>query len=277
MRGDRSCRRWLQCGLLACGLLCAWGASAASLRVGSTGSAAPLIRLLFEEFRKEEPSAQLDLAAPPLGTGGALRALGAGQIDLAVAGRALKAEEKSRVGPHFDLAATPFVMATPDGVRPGGFSLNELAAVYRGDLQKWDGGKPIRLVLRAGFESDNLQLRSMAPSLDAALEIAAQRPGMAVGKDDLDTLALLTQTSGAFGPTSLGLISTVGASLKLMPLDGVMPSLATLRSGQYPWRKSLTVVLPAKPSPLAQRFAAFLRGSKAGALMIRYDYLPLEP
>ena len=43
------------------------------------------------------------------------------------------------------------------------------------------------------------------------------------------------------------------------------------------WRKSLIAVLPAKPSPLAQRFAADLDGRRAANLMLRYDYLPLVP
>lgn len=266
-------------GGIVCVFLLAWGAGAGAetLRMAGTGSAAPLFRLLCDEFRKNEAAAECVQVSPPLGTGGALRALAAGQIDLAIAGRALKAEEKARVGQHFDFAATPFVLASSDGQRPEGFDFDQLAAVYRGDLRQWNGGKPIRLVLRAAFESDNMQLRSMAPALDAAVEAAARRPGMAVGKDDLDTLALLEHTAGSLGPTSLGLISTLGARLSLVPLNGVAPSLAALRNGQYPWRKTLTVVLPAQPSPLARRFADFLRGSRAAALMTRYDYLPLVP
>lgn len=266
-------------GVLALCLAFVWSTAvrAETLRVGSTGSAAPLIRLLFEEFRKQAPDAELDLATPPLGSGGALRALVGGQIAFAIIGRPLTPEEKSHIGLQFDLAATPFVMASSAGVRRHGFRLDELAAVYKGSLRYWDDGKPIRLVLRASFESDTLQLRSMSPQLDAAMDIAAQRPGMAIGKDDLDTLALLTKTSGSFGPTTLGLLTAAGVRLSLFPLDGIEPSVAAMRSGRYPWRKTLSVVLPQSASPLALRFADFLRGRQTAALMSRYDYLPLVP
>lgn len=265
--------------LLAFCLVFAWStaAQAETLRVGSTGSAAPLIRLLFDEFRTQAPDADLDLATPPLGSGGALRALVGGKIAFAIVGRALQPEEQSRIGQQFDLAATPFVLASSAGVRRNGFTLDEVAAVYKGNLLHWDDGKPIRLVLRASFESDTLQLRSMSPQLDAVADIAARRPGMAMGKDDLDTLALLKQTPGSFGPTTLGLLTTAGVRLSLFPLNGSEPSIAALQNGRYPWRKTLKVVLPPSPSPLALRFADFLRGDKAAAVMSRSDYLPLVP
>ena len=47
--------------------------------------------------------------------------------------------------------------------------------------------------------------------------------------------------------------------------------------GSYPWRKTLTVVLPLKASPAAAKFAEFIRSRKAGEVMLRYDYLPAGP
>jgi phosphate transport system substrate-binding protein len=250
---------------------------AESLRVGGTGSAGPAIRLLFEEFRKEAPGASLDLAEPPLGTGGAFRALADGHIDLAFAGRGPKAEELPHVGRHFELAATPFVMASADGQRRDGFSLDELAAVYAGSLMHWDDGAPIRLILRPSFESDTRELKSMAPALAAAVDAAARRPGMVLGRDDLDTLAWLTLTSGSLGPTTLGLLKSTATCLTVFPLNGIKPSVAALKAGTYPWRKILTVILPLRPTPLALRFFDFLHGEKARAILARHDYLPLVP
>ncbi len=263
--------------VFALGLGAGAAVRAESLAVGGTGSAGPLIRLLFDEFRGEAPGAGLDLAEPPLGTGGALRALANGRIDLALAGRAPKADELAHGGRHFELAATPFVLATADGRRRAGFSRDELAAVYAGDLPYWDDGAPIRLILRPAFDTDTHELKAMGPAMAMAVEAAARRPGMVTGQDDLDTLAWLARTRGSLGPTTLGLLRTTDTQLASLPLDGVRPSLAALRDGSYPWRKVLTVVLPPRPTPLAQRFADFLRGERARRVMLRHDYLPLPP
>ena len=248
--------------------------SAETLRVGGTGSSASLVERLFDEFRKQMPDAELVQPSPPLGSGGALKALAGGRIDLAFAGRALKPEEAAQVGRHFRLASTPFVLASSGGQKKNGFSLDELASVYSGTQSGWDNGTPIRLVLRASFESDTVLLRAMSPAMARAVDDAARRPGMAMGQDDLETLKLLTRVQGSLGPTTQGLLSVTGSRLTVLPLNGVTPSLATLRSGSYAWSKDMIVTLPRQPTPLAERFVGFLRSDKARALLLRYDYLP---
>ena len=206
-----------------------------------------------------------------------MKALRAGLIDIAVIGRALSSEEVGFVGRSFPLASTPFVLASQGGRRAASFSHDELAAVYEGRLQRWDDGKPIRLVLRASTESDTKTLKSFSPAMAGAVDAAAKRPGMAMGRDDLDTVNLLKQAPGSLGPTTLGLLRTLDVRLELLPLGGVDPTVENLKSGRYPWRKTLTVVLAARPSPLAERFAAFLYSAEAAEILRRYDYLPERP
>lgn len=265
------------CLTLVLALVLAAPVCAGELIVGGTGSSGPLAQLLFEAYRKQAPEHSLRLISPPLGTNGALRALEQNRVHLVLAGRPLAKEELARFGQHFDLADTPFVMASRDGQRPGGFSLDELAQVYEGRLTTWGDGAPIRLVLRGAFESDTLLLKDMSGALAQAMEVAKNRPGMAGAVNDLETVTVLTGTRGALGPTTLGLLTSLNVRLQVFALNGAAPSLANLKSGKYPWRKRLTVVLPQQPSPEATAFAAFLRSAKARELLLRNDYLPLTP
>ncbi len=235
------------------------------------------MKLLFEEFNKQSPGITLNVVSPSLGSGGGIKAVSVRKIDLAVSARPLKAEEAAVLGQHFDFAATAFVLVTNGGERRNGFALDDLARVYEGRLQTWDNGAQIRLVLRTRDDSDTAQLKSMSPAMDKAVLIADQRQGMVFGNDDMDTLELLTRTAGALGPTSLGFLRTTGSRLTVLALNGVMPSATGLKDGSYPWRKTLTVVLPLKASPAAAKFAEFIRSRKAGEVMLRYDYLPAGP
>lgn len=259
---------WLLVGVLPK----AW---AQTLAVGGTGSSGPLMQVLFDEYRKQAPGVSFHLVTPPLGSNGGMKALEVGRIDLAVAGRPLEPEELTRFGSSFPLADTPFVMASLDGQRRNGFSLPELASVYDNNLQKWDSGARIRLVLRGSFESDTLMLKSMSSDMAHAVDIASHRPGMVYTESDLSTVALLTKTPDALAPTTLGLLATLGVDLKVFPLDGVTPSIVTLKSGTYPWYKRLTVILPKQPSTVAQDFATFLRSLQARGVMEQYQYLPV--
>lgn len=252
-------------------------ARAGELIVAGTGSSGPLVQILFDAYRKQAPEHTLRLIAPPLGTNGALRALEQGRVHLVMVGRPLAQAEFAKFGQHFHLADTPFVMASRDGLRRGGFSLDDLAKVYAGTLVKWDDGAPIRLVLRGAFESDTLLLKEMSTPLAEALETSKHRPGMAGAVNDLETVSVLAAVKGSLGPTTLGLLTTMNVRLHLFSLNGAAPTIANLKTGKYPWHKRLTVVLPQRPSPEATAFAGFLRSATARDLLLRNDYLPLTP
>jgi phosphate transport system substrate-binding protein len=257
--------------------LLAFPASAEALRVGGTGSAEPLLQRLFEEFSRQAPEASFKIISPPLGSGGGIKALLAGRADLVVIARPLRAEEAALLGRQFVLADTPFIVATHGGQRRNGFTFDELAQVYEGRLLTWEGGKTIRLVLRIREDGDTVQLKALSPALDKAVGNADRRPGMVYGHDDMDTLEILTRTPGSLGPTSLGLLRTTASQLSVLALNGITPSLTSMKNGSYPWRKTLTVVLPVKADPAAEKFADFLRSAKAGEILLRYEYLPARP
>jgi ABC-type phosphate transport system, periplasmic component len=84
-------------------LLAVLSASAEELRVGGTGSSQPIIQLLFDEFRKQAPEVALRQLSPPIGSGGALKALAAGRIDLGVIGRPLNPESRQASASIFSL------------------------------------------------------------------------------------------------------------------------------------------------------------------------------
>jgi phosphate transport system substrate-binding protein len=252
-------------------------ARAESLLIGGTGSCEPLMKRLCDEFAKLSPEVPCTLVSPPLGSAGALRALGVGKVDLAIIARPLKGAEKDSLGRNFELGETPFALVTQGGQRRQGFTLDELASVYRGELLTWDNGDPIRLVLRTRDDSETAQLRSMSPAMEQAVALAERREGMVYGNDDMDTLALLTRTPGSLGPGSPGLLRSSGVHLTALPINGVTPSLGNLKNGSYPWRKTLSVVLPATPGPTAVKFADFLRSNKASEVLRRNDYLPARP
>jgi phosphate transport system substrate-binding protein len=241
--------------------------------VGGTGSSGPLMQLLIDRFRSSHPQAEFRIVTPPMGSGGALRALAAGKIDIAVTARRPD-EDGAGIRVAVELARTPFVMATRDGVRPRGFGLAELAEVYAGRLTAWDDGRPIRLILRAPEESDTLALRAMSPEMDAAVRAAAQRTGMVTAENDLDTLEVLEKVPAALAPTTLGLLHTLGKDHRVLPLAGVAPTLVALESGRYPWSKRLFAVHDARPTPATRAFLDFLRTAAAQETMRRADYLP---
>lgn len=256
-------------------LLLSVGASAVAdtLTAGGTGSSGPLLRLLFEDFAKMEPGNALRIIAPPLGSGGASKALLGGRIGLAVIAYKPTEDLLGKSSLWFHLADTPFVMATNDHGERHDLSIDDLAKIYGREITKWKSGTPIRLILRASFDTDTKLLKSMSPAMAMAVDHAAKLSGMPTATDDHETLDMLTDIQGSLGPISLGHLRTTQSSLQIVHIGGIQPSLASLSDGRYPWRKSLYLVLPEKPSVLAAKFAAYLRSKRAETILERYGYL----
>lgn len=260
--------------LFACLLLSAGTQAAAdTLTIGGTGSSEPLLRILFEDFTRKEPGHTLRTIFPPLGSGGAAKALLAGRIDIAVLANKPTQDQLGKSGLWLHLADTPFVMVTNDPSGHDGLTIDELAKIYRREITTWKSGTSIRLILRASFDTDTKLLKSMSSGMAAAVDEAAKHSGMPTATDDLDTLDLLTRIRGSLGPISLGHLRTTGSSLQIVPIDGKSPSLAALSDGSYPWRKGLYLVLPRKPGALAEKFAAYGRSNAAEVMLNRYGYV----
>jgi phosphate transport system substrate-binding protein len=260
--------------VLCFALLVARLALAEPIRVGGTGSASPLMQELGLAYARLHPGSTIQVMMPPPGTGGGVSMLIAGKLDVALAGRKLKPEEQSQVGAVFPYARTPLVFAGR-GQRKSGFTRDQISDLYSGRLSHWDDVVAIRLLMRSPYESDTLQLRALSPAVSEALQLAFARPGMTYAENDIDAIDLLARIPGSFGTTTLGLLRKVAPWLQIYPVDGVMPTLATLADGSYPLSKSIYIVAGRHPSEATRRFIEFLRTPQALEVLRRGDYLPL--
>lgn len=248
--------------------------SAETILAGGTGSGSRLLQALAEEYGRTSRGAVIRVADPPLGSGAAIRAVRDGKLHLAISGRPLEGDERGAELAEFELARTPFVFASRDGVQHGGFSLGQLEDIYGGRRGTWEGGGHVRLVLRPKIDADNLILRAMSPGMDKALTQAFERKGMVVATSDMEALEIIEQTPGSLGATTLGLIRLQGSSVQVFPIAGRPPSVKALSDGTYPWFKPLYLVTR-KPAPAGvQAFLDFLTSPQAAEFMARTEHLP---
>lgn len=260
--------------LVVLGSHAAW---ADALKIGGTGSGSVLLRELADEYCARHPGEQVEVLPFSLGTGGGVRALAAGKIDLAVLGRPVKDDEKQE---NFRVTAwtrTPLVLATSTGVLAGGLSVPLLVDILRMRRTTWDDGSRIRLILRIPQETDTMVLADLSPDLKRALDAYLASPGAVVADTDVDAVDLLARTPGSLGTTTLGLIALRGSQVVVLPFAGVAPSLQTLADGSYPMAKELYLLTTDKPSPQLVRFLAWLVSPTVGERLRAFDHEPLFP
>lgn len=204
---------------------------------------------------------------PNLGTGGGLKALAAGAIDVAISSRKLSDEERAKGLVEREFFRTPVVWAVHEGVTQRKAALDELAALYAGRKLTWPDGLPVRLVLRPDSDSDTKFMKAMGPTIAEAVVLAQARPGMRVATTDNDATEAIERIAGALGVTTLGLVLAERRRVHVLEIDGVAPRLETLATQRYPYAKTLTLVTRGSPSgPVADVVQALTSRSAAPLL-----------
>jgi phosphate transport system substrate-binding protein len=244
------------------------------LRISGTGSALGSIRQLAASFERRSPGVTVRLL-PSVGSGGAIRAVAEGALDIGISGRALLPEEQARGLVELAYARTPFVFAVGPRVTAENLTGPQLARIYRGELTSWDDGERIRLVLRPRTDVDTLVVRAISPELDAAMEQALGRDGLVMAATNQDCNEVLARTPGSIGPSTLSQLLTEAQALRPLAWHGVVPSVRGLERGAYPLGKTLRLVVRARPAPAAGRFLAWLRTPAAREILERTGNLPL--
>ncbi len=222
------------------------------LVIGGTGSGIAPLRVLAAM-----PGVDAEFV-PNLGSGGGLKALAAGALDLAVSARPLSDAERQAGLVALEAFRTPFVFGVHPSVPTTGSTLAALADYYAGRTANWSHGELVRLVLRPESDSDSALLRATHPAMAAALASAQQRPGIKMAVTDDDAVADIERIVGALGTTSLALVAAQQRAVRVLDIDGVRPGVATLASGQYRWAKTLWLVTRGTPHADAQHLLRLL-------------------
>jgi phosphate transport system substrate-binding protein len=109
-----------------------------------------------------------------------------------------------------------------------------------------------------------------------AIATARQRPDLPVAATDQDNSKMAESLAGSFIVAGLSQLEMEKRDLRYVPIDGVMPSIANLESGAYRYEKPFYLVLPAKRSPVAQRFLDFVRTDRGRTALRESSTLPVE-
>jgi len=243
-------------------------AGAETIRISGTGGAMETMRILGGAFRRNNPRIRVDILQG-MGSSGSVKAVLAGRLDIGLCGRSLTGEERAQGAMETKYAKTPFVFAVNRTLKITGMTLGGIAEIYAGK-RDWEGGKRIRLVLRPPEDSDVPVLKGMSPAMSAAVDIALRRKGMIVATTDDDAADAIGSVPGAIGGTTLPLVLSRKRTLRVLALDGIVPSVRTMADRSYPYSKTFYMVTRKNPTGAVLRFIDFVRSPEGAAILSRY-------
>lgn len=246
-------------------------AAAQEIKLGGTGAGLGTMQVLAAAYTKTHPQTSITVV-PSMGSGGGIKALLAGALDLAVSSRALNASENKAGVEAVEYGRTPLVFATATSNKTQGVSTQFLVDAYSGKIDTWPDGHKLRLVMRPLGDSDSETVKSLSPALREAKTASEKRQGMVFSTSDQDTANTIEKVPGALGPSTLALMLSENRALKALALNGVMPTVQTLASGAYPLAKPLLLVSGPGTSAQARDFVAFVRSPAGRELLAKHGH-----
>lgn len=240
-------------------------AAADTVRIGGTGAALALVSRLGEAFAAAGSTDGVAVVAG-LGSGGAINALTAGAIDLAVTARPLTEAERVAGLRAEPLLETPFVFVG-SGAPAKTLTPDEIVAVYDGRLTRWPDGTEIKPILRPRSDSASTFLVERIEGMGKAMDSLRRRPDVPVATTDQDNMALAEAVPNSLATATLVQVECERPKVSTVALGGVAPDLEAMRSGRYPWKMRFELVSRAARPAAAARFVAFLSRPEAAAVL----------
>ena len=237
-----------------------------TIRINGTGTGVEMMKPLIKAYVESNPGFSVEMGKP-LGSSGAKKALLAGALDIVISSKPLKPGEVEKGARLIPFGKTPLVIVTGSDVPVTNISTEELEAIYSGRTRKWANGENIRVVLRPLEDIDTKILRTLSPGMDEAVAQAQSRRGMITAVTDPESNLAVANTIGSIGTSGLTGVLVQQLPLKVISLNGVMPTLESLADGRYPLAKELHFVTMDQLSETAQKFMDFIYSDKGRAIV----------
>ncbi|MEM9459092.1 MAG: substrate-binding domain-containing protein [Myxococcota bacterium] len=247
----------------------------AGLRLAGSGSNLPLTRALSAAFPRDRDRDPHPVVHASIGSGGGVRALLDGVIDVALVSRPLREGEREQGLVVIPYARVPVVVAAHDSVPERALTSEQLISLYAGTRSTWSDGSRVVVLQRERGDSSHAAVDKVLPGFAEANEAAYQHSRWRVLYRDEAMREALADTHGAIGLFGQG---AVPASLPVrpLPIDGVNPDRASVRRGTYPFTKDFAFVTRGAPTGQARAFIDFSLSPAGRRIIEQAGGIPLD-
>jgi len=218
--------------------------------------------MLAEAFKKTRPNSEIKILSA-IGSGGAVRGVASGRVDIGLVARPLKLREKKLGLSEFHYANTALVYVVKDDAKINNVDVSLLTDIYRGQSKTTN----LTIILRPRTDSDTLLLQNKLPEITPALMAAFSRKGMSFGKTDQSTIALLLKSDQAITTSTLSMLVSEALKVKILSLNNIQPNLKNLSNGRYPLQKKMIMVHHKNLNELGHQFIQFVFSEQGIALL----------
>jgi phosphate transport system substrate-binding protein len=250
-------------------------AIATSHKLVLTGSStiAPLAAELGRRFESLHPSVRVDVQ-----TGGSSRGISdtrKGITDIGMVSRAMKSDEQDLQAFTIALDGVGIIVHASNPIT--NLTRQQIIDIYTGKITNWQevGGKDARITVVNKAEG-----RSTLELFLSHFELknSAIKPHIVIG-DNQQGIKTVAGNPHAIGYVSIGAAeydAQHNVPIKLLPLDDIVASVASVRNSIYPLSRPLNLVTRKTSKELAKQFIEFARTELVHDLVEAQYFVPIS-
>ena len=241
-----------------------------TLTVAGSTTVLPIVQQAAEAYMDAHPN--IDIQVSGGGSGVGVQSAGGGTVDIGMASRDMKDEERN------DYPELQEITIAKDGialiVHPtnsvDSLSLEEIMAIYRGDITNWSdvGGEDAEIVVVGRDSASGTREYFWTDVMKKADFI----PVMLEKNSNGAIKQTVSQTPGAIGYVGLGYLDS---AVKALRVEGVEPTIANVLNGSYPISRSLFLLIRGQPEGLVKAFIDFILSPEGQAIVEEEGFVPL--
>lgn len=241
-----------------------------NLAIVGRGPERPLVEAFARAFEQTHPGTAVDIAWNR--NYRIADMVHSGEADLAVGGR----EEVGLTATTIAWDGLAVIVNFSNPIKE--LATQQVASLFSGSFLDWSeldekaNGK-VYVVLRPDDQNlndgFNQSLGIVGAEAQSAARLRSDQQVLSRVSGQLDAVSYLSL------PAALDAVS-YGISVRILLINGVEPGSSTVRSGQYPLKRPVVLLMRNTPTALTRAFVEFAR-SEAGQRILGNDYVPLAP
>lgn len=248
--------------LMALALLAGSAFAEEKITIAGAGGMISLVTELAKAFMAEHKGTVVDVNQKSIETRGGIMSAAEGKVDIGMASRPLREEEKKLGVRGIEIARVANVFGVNKSVTVSDISSENICRIYSGKAVKWsDVGGPAELIMpltRPDADATKEAVRKTLPCFKDLKEPAS----FVVVPTHPEMSKILAARPFTIGITDTIAVDDSAGAIVALKLDGIAPTAENVRNGKYRMIKNMNLVVKGEPKGAAKAFLDFVKGPR---------------
>ena len=252
-----------------------YGADKRKVIIEGSTTVLPIAQAAAETFMRQNPDTEIVVRGGGSGVG--IASLLDKTCDIADASRAIKDSELDKattngVDPQAHVIAMDGIVVVVNPANPlSVLTKKQIKDIYTGNISNWKelGGNDGKIVVVSRDSSSG----TFEAFGTLALGGAKVRPDALLQASNQAVASIISRTRGAIGYVGLGYISS---EVKVLQLEGIMPSKQTVLTDKYPLSRPLYMYTNGAPTGTIRDFLDFIMSTEGQKIVDEQGYVGLK-